>query len=162
MGKWLGLLCALQIMGNAAALAQGNPQTAWKSCQSSDADERLQGCTAVINASGFGSQTKLAEALDGRCWAYHVKEQFTRAIEDCKASIRIRPRYAYAYNNLGTAHAGLGDYQEAIAAFNAALELKPDFFWSRYNRAKAFAAIGDLDKAVSDYEYLPRVQVASA
>ena len=71
-----------------------------------------------------------------------------------KASIRIRPRYPYAYNNLGTAYAGVGDYQEAIAAFNAAIELKPDFFWSRYNRAKAFAVIGAMDKAAGDYEYL--------
>ena len=108
----------------------------------------------MINASGFGSQSKLADALDGRCWAYHVKEQFSHAIDDCKPSIRIRPRYPYAYNNLGTAYAGLGNYQDAIAAFNVALELKPDFFWSRYNRAKASAAIGDLDSAVSDYEYL--------
>jgi tetratricopeptide (TPR) repeat protein len=83
-----------------------------------------------------------------------VKEQFAHAIDDCKASIRIRPRYPYVYNNLGTAYAGLGNYQDAIAAFNTALELKPDFFWSRYNRAKAFAAIGAVDKAIDDYEYL--------
>jgi tetratricopeptide (TPR) repeat protein len=108
----------------------------------------------VINASGFGSQSKLADALDGRCWAYDVKEQFTRAIEDCKASIRIRPKYPYVYNNLGTDFAGLGDYQEAIAAFNTAIELKPEFFWSRYNRAKAFASIGEVDMAVRDYGYL--------
>jgi tetratricopeptide (TPR) repeat protein len=154
MGKWLALLCAAQVLSAAAALAQGGSQAALKACQSSDAEERLRGCTVVINAGGFGSQPKLADALDGRCWAYHVKEQFTRAIDDCKASIRIRPRYPYAYNNLGTAYAGLGNYQDAIAAFNAALELKPDFFWPRYNRAKAFAAVGDLNCAADDYEYL--------
>lgn len=154
MPKWLVLLCALQTMCSVAASAQSNSQTAWKACQSSDADERLWGCTAVINANGFGSPSKLADAFDGRCWAYHVKGQFNRAVEDCKASIGIKPNYPYSYNNLGTAYVGLGDYAGAIAAFNTAVELKPDFFWSRYNRAKAFVAFGEPDKAVNDYEYL--------
>ena len=154
MKKLLPLLCVAQILCSTSLFAQSSSQPAWKACQSSDAEERLRGCTAVINAGGFGSTSKLADALDGRCWAYHVKEQFAHAIDDCEASIRIRPRYPYAYNNLGTAYAGVGNYQDAIAAFNAALELKPDFFWSRYNRAKAFAAIGEVGKAVGDYEYL--------
>jgi tetratricopeptide (TPR) repeat protein len=154
MGRWLALACAAQVLSSAAALAQGGSLAAWKACQSSEAEERLRGCTAVIDAGGFGSLSKLADALDGRCWAYHVKKQFTRAIGDCRASIRMRPRNPYAYNNLGTAYAGLGDYQNAIAAFNTAVELKPDFFWSRYNRANAFAAFGDMESAKSDYEYL--------
>jgi predicted aspartyl protease len=154
MQKWLALLSTLQLMCAATAIAQDSSQTAWKACQSSDADERLRGCTAVIDASGFGSQSKLADAFDGRCWAHHVKQQFSRAIEDCKASIRIRPKYSYAYNNLGTAYAGLGNYADAIAAFNTAIKLKPDFFWSRYSRAKAFVALGEMDKAIADYEYL--------
>jgi clan AA aspartic protease (TIGR02281 family) len=156
MPKRLGLLCAVLFLGNVAAFAQGGSEAKWRSCQSSDADERLRGCTAVINASGFGSQSKLADAFDGRCWAYHTKEQFRRAIEDCKASIRIRPDYPYAYNNLGTAYAGLSDYTNAIVAFNTAIELKPEFFWSRYNRAKVFVALGQVGNAVNDYEYLLR------
>jgi tetratricopeptide (TPR) repeat protein len=136
------------------AMARNNLAVAWRDCQSSDADKRLSGCTSVINASGFGSPSKLADALDGRCWAYHEKEQFTLAIGDCKASIRIRPNYSYAYNNLGTAYAGLGDYENAIAAFNTAIELKPDFYWSRFNRAKALIAIGNKVNAINDYKYL--------
>ena len=154
MHKWLTLVSALQLTCSVTAFAQDNQQAAWKACQSSDADERLRGCTAVINASGFGSQSKLVDALVGRCWAYHVKQQFNRAIEDCKASIRIRPKYSYAYNNLGTAYAGLGDYADAVAAFNIAIELKPDYFRSRFSRAKAFVAPGEMDKAIADYEYL--------
>jgi tetratricopeptide (TPR) repeat protein len=154
MLKAIALLCGVIILSNVEALAQGGSQAAWKACQSSDADERLRGCTAVINANGFSSQTKLADALDGRCWAYHVKEQFSRAIEDCKASIRIRPKYPYAYNNLGTAYSGLGNYENAIAAFNIAVDLKPEFFWSRYNRAKAFIGLGQIDNAINDYQYL--------
>ena len=85
-----------------------------------------------------------------------VKQQFVQAIQDCKASIRIRPRYSYAYNNLGTAYVGLRNYEEAIKAFGIAIDLKPDFYWSRLNRAKAFVAIGLNKSAAEDYQYLLR------
>jgi predicted aspartyl protease len=136
------------------ATAQNGSAVAWKDCQSTDEDKRLSGCTVVIKADGFGSSSKLADALDGRCWAYHVKKQFARAIDDCKASIRIRPQYSYAYNNLGTAYVGLGDYEDAIKAFNVAVDLKPDFYWSRVKRAEAFVAVGRKKSAADDYEYL--------
>jgi tetratricopeptide (TPR) repeat protein len=70
------------------------------------------------------------------------------------ASIRIRPKYSYAYNNLGTAYAGLHNYEEAIKAFNIAVDLKPDFYRSRLNRAKALVAIGRNQSATEDYQYL--------
>jgi tetratricopeptide (TPR) repeat protein len=139
---------------NCIALSQAKSADAWSECRSPDADNRLRGCTIVIDANGYGSQSKLAIALDGRCWAYHVKTQFNLAIEDCMASIRLRPKYPYVHNNLGTAYAGLGNYRSAIVAFSKSIELKPDFYWSRMNRAQAFVAIGEMDEAIKDYEYL--------
>jgi tetratricopeptide (TPR) repeat protein len=130
--------------------------SAWKDCQSTDENKRLVGCTSVIDAQGFGSLSKLADALDGRCWAHNVKQQFLQAINDCNASIRIRPRYSYAYNNLGTAYLGLQNYEKAIKALNIAIDLKPDFYWSRLNRAKALVAIGRNQSAAEDYQYLLR------
>jgi len=138
------------------AAAESASTAAWKECQSTDENKRLVGCTNVINAQGFGNLSKLADALDGRCWAYNVKQQFVQAIKDCSASIRIRPRYSYAYNNLGTAYVGLQNYEEAIKAFNTAIDLRPDFYWSRLNRAKALAAIGQNQSAAQDYQYLLR------
>jgi tetratricopeptide (TPR) repeat protein len=74
-----------------------------------------------------------------------VKGQYALAIDDCKASIRIRPKYSYAYNNLGAAYLGMGDFTEAITALNKAIELKPNYFWSRLSRGRAYAAIGKRD-----------------
>lgn len=139
-------LCDLSLAQNASSTA--------RDCQSSDTDRRLSGCTKVINAHGFGSQSNLADALDGRCWAYNDKEKFTLAIADCIASIRLRPRNFYAYNNLGTAYVGVGNYKDALSAFDTAIELKPDFYWSRFNRAKALVVVGRKEDAVRDYEYL--------
>jgi tetratricopeptide (TPR) repeat protein len=133
--------------------AQSTLDGSWKGCQSSDADKRLVTCTAIINANGFGSTSRLAEALDGRCWAYNTKAQFALAVADCKTAIALRPNYFYAYNNLGTAYLGVNDYASALDALNKAIILKPDFFWSRVNRAKAYAAINNTEAAITDYEY---------
>jgi tetratricopeptide (TPR) repeat protein len=147
-------LCVLQLILGTSAFAQNASSAASKDCQSSDTNRRLSGCTEVINARGYGSQSNLADALDGRCWAYNDKEQFTLGIADCKASIHLRPRNFYAHNNLGTAYAGLGNYEDALSAFDMAIELKPDFYWSHFNRAKLLIAVGRKEDAIRDYEYL--------
>jgi tetratricopeptide (TPR) repeat protein len=125
---------------------------AWKSCQSPDADKRVVGCTVIINENGGGSRSRLSDALDGRCWAYHVKGQYALAIADCKANIAIRPNYSYSYNNLGTAYLGIGDFANAVVVLSKAIDLKPNFVWSRLNRARAYIAIGKKDEAWRDYQ----------
>ena len=125
---------------------------AWKSCQSPDADKRVVGCTVIVNENGGGSRSRLSDALDGRCWAYHVKGQYALAITDCKASIAIRPNYSFSYNNLGTAYLGMGDFANAVVALSKAIDLKPNFVWSRLNRARAYTAIGKQDEALRDYQ----------
>lgn len=135
-----------------SASPQNTISDAWKNCQSSDPDKRLAGCTKIIESKGFGSASRLSDALDGRCWAYHVKSQYDLAITDCKASLAIRPSYSYAFNNLGTAYLGLKDYANALAAFNRAIELKPTFVHSRLNRARTFAALGRDNDAKREYQ----------
>jgi tetratricopeptide (TPR) repeat protein len=130
----------------------------WKSCQSGNAEERLSGCTAIIKSEGSGSQSRLSDALDARCWAYHVKGEFVLAIDDCRASIKIRPKYSYAYNNLGAAYLGMGDFANAITVLNKAIELKPNYFWSRLNRAKAYVATGKKREALRDYQFALELQ----
>jgi tetratricopeptide (TPR) repeat protein len=125
---------------------------AWKNCQSQDTNLRVVGCTAIINADGAGSPSRLADALDARCWAFHIQAKYNEAIADCKAAIKIKPKYSYAYNNLGQAYLGLGKYREAIEVLQIAVDLKPRFFWSRLNRAKAYAALGSRDDAINEFQ----------
>jgi len=129
-----------------------SPKEAERQCQSSDPNERLVGCTAVINGRGFGSKVDLVDAFDGRCWAYNDLGQFERGLADCKASIAINPKYFYAYNNLGTSLLGLGDISNAIAAFSKSIDLKPNFVYSHVNRAKAFLTLGNQEMARKDFE----------
>ena len=132
---------------------QPPPPDAWKDCQSKDTDTRLSGCTKFIDANGTGSPSRLADALDGRCWAYIDKKQYDHAVTDCKAAIEKNPRYLYAFSHLGEALIGLKDYAGGIEALNKAIELKGNSIWARLNRAAAFEATGRAELALKDYEF---------
>jgi tetratricopeptide (TPR) repeat protein len=152
----LCVVAALSAFGMAATPAAAqklSPAEAATLCQSSDAEKRVLGCTAIIDAKGKGYQTSLADAFDGRCWAYHVLERYERAVADCRAAISLNPRHSYAYNNLGTALLGLGQLQNAIDAFTKSISLKANFIYPYLGRAKALAASGEREAARRDYEY---------
>ena len=50
---------------------------------------------------------------------------WTEAVAECQAALRLNPRSAEAYSNLGDAWRAGGNVPEAIAAFRAALQLNP-------------------------------------
>lgn len=137
--------------GSWSASAQGTPPQAWKDCQSSDADRRLAGCGLVIARGAAVSKARLADALDGRCWAHHVKGSYELAVADCKASIAMRSNYPYAYNNLASAFLGLRRYDDALAAAEKSIQLKPAFLWSHLNRARALSGLGQREAAANEY-----------
>jgi tetratricopeptide (TPR) repeat protein len=151
----MGIIMTLWAFGMAATSTRAEtfpPAQAARLCQSSEAEERILGCTVIIDARGQGYKTPLADALDSRCWGYHVLGQYERAVRDCRASIALNPRYSYAYNNLGTALLGLGQFQDAIDAFTKSIGLKANFIYPYLGRAKALAASGEREAATRDYE----------
>ncbi|MBU0547140.1 MAG: tetratricopeptide repeat protein, partial [Candidatus Omnitrophica bacterium] len=80
-------------------------------------------------------------------------------------TISKSPHKARPYNERGNAHAGKGDYAQAIADFNKAIEIDSKMHFSLknplhsysiltrvyYNRANTYQKIGKLDQAISDY-----------
>jgi tetratricopeptide (TPR) repeat protein len=152
MKKYLLALVMVAAFCGVAHADNPSRDRAQRQCQSSDTNERLTGCTIVIDADGFGSKTLLSHALDGRCWALNDLQQYDRGLVDCNASIALDPRYSYAYNNRGTSLLGLNDVRNAIAAFTKAIELKPNFIWPYLNRAKAYLTLGSTELARRDLE----------
>ena len=73
------------------------------------------------------------------------------AIADYNQAIKIKPDYAYAYNNRGSAKDDLGDYQGAIADYNQAINIKPDYADAYNNRGIAKKNLGDKQGAIADY-----------
>ncbi|MGJ0506024.1 MAG: tetratricopeptide repeat protein [Methylocystis sp.] len=82
-----------------------------KSCSAGTPDERIAGCTALI---GDLSPSELAAVYDGRCWAFNLQEDYSRALKDCDMEIQLRPDYAYAHNNRGVSLEKLGRLDEAL------------------------------------------------
>jgi tetratricopeptide (TPR) repeat protein len=69
--------------------------------------------------------------------------------------LAINPEYVEAYNNLGLAHASLGQHLEAVKAYRQALRLKPDYVESLnnlgmlyYNSASYQEAVKALERAL--------------
>lgn len=145
------LVVALWLVGIPLSHAEPSLAGAWKQCQSSDADQRIAGCSLVIFKGGTSSKGRLADALDGRCWAYHVKELYELAVADCRASISLRPDYAYSYNNLASAYLGLKQFDDAAVAASKSIELKPKFFWSHLNLARSYSGSGQIERALVEY-----------
>jgi tetratricopeptide (TPR) repeat protein len=64
---------------------------------------------------------------------------YAGTIAAAEAALKLDPRSALAYNNLGAGHAGLGEWAEAVAAEKQALVIQPDFSVAQNNLA-AYAA----------------------
>jgi tetratricopeptide (TPR) repeat protein len=121
-------------------------------CRSSDPKTRLVGCTAIIKTKARGSYFSLSDALDGRCGAYDDLAQYQQATRDCRDAITAAPERPYAYNNLGRALLGLGDFPNAIAAFSNSIERKSNLAYAYLGRAKAYKQSGKDELATKDYE----------
>jgi tetratricopeptide (TPR) repeat protein len=78
-------------------------------------------------------------------------------LENLEQNIAAPPSWktevqAYSLNGRAVAHAGLGDYERAMAEFDRSITLCPENAWAYFNRAMAYEKKGDLAKAMSDYK----------
>ncbi len=62
---------------------------------------------------------------------------YAECIRAAQQALKIDPRSAIAYNNIGAAYAGLHQWDSAIASDRAALQIKPDFTLAASNLAWA-------------------------
>jgi tetratricopeptide (TPR) repeat protein len=72
------------------------------------------------------------------------------AIYHYNEAIRLKPDYAYAYNNRGSTYARLGQYQLAIKDYNEALRLKPDYTLVYKNRGLSYIKQGNKELGCRD------------
>jgi tetratricopeptide (TPR) repeat protein len=75
---------------------------------------------------------------------------FSQAIEQFTAAIRLDPAHALAYNGRGFARFRLKQYKEAVADFDEAIRLNPGYANAYQNRGVARRALGDKAGAGAD------------
>ncbi|MBN2493093.1 MAG: tetratricopeptide repeat protein [Deltaproteobacteria bacterium] len=85
-------------------------------------------------------------------------ELLSKAIEEFKRAIELKPDFAVAYNMLGHCYLERGQWETALKHLNKAIELRPDYPAATYNRGKVYQhlSVGKrdtqlIDKAIEDY-----------
>ncbi len=79
----------------------------------------------------------------------YKKGDYDKAISDFTEAIRLKPKFAEAYNDRGAAYPRKSA-DKAISDFTEALRLNPNYALAYYNRCVAYDEKGDYDKAISD------------
>ena len=141
--------------------AQASDQTLreWGECTGRDGpipDLIIEGCSAIIQL-GRESPPQLATAFNNRGFAYKLKGDYDRALQDYDQAIRLNHNNANAYNNRGVIYKIKGEYDRAIEEYNQAIWLSNnDYPAAFFNRAKAYFAKGQYDSALADFEVVLR------
>jgi tetratricopeptide (TPR) repeat protein len=77
-------------------------------------------------------------------------------------AIRLKPDYAYAFNNRGNARRDKGDVDGALQDFNEAIQVDPGNAYAFNNRGNARRDKGDVDGALRDFNEAIRLDPGNA
>ena len=134
-----------------AGMANAQTEQERRSCSGDGAtpDQRIVGCTAVIAARPAADV--LLSAYRNRAFAFAVKGQFARALEDYDEAIRLAPNDSELFNNRGNVHRFNGDVDRALADLDQAIRLDPNNGRAYNNRGVAYRQKGDHTRAIADF-----------
>jgi tetratricopeptide (TPR) repeat protein len=75
-----------------------------------------------------------------------------KAIGHYEETIRIKPSFSKAHNNLANIYIRRGDFERALHHFNVAIRVKPDYHKALNNRAFALGELGRIDEAIEGFQ----------
>ena len=125
------------------------------------ADQRIDGCSALITAKGTRKKD-LAGAYLTRGADYLGKNDIDRAIADFNELIRLDPKFYGAFTNRGEAWRRKGEVISAIADLDRAVALNPRDSIAWFNRGITHSDKGEPEKAISDYNQAIRLKPRDA
>ncbi|HEX9121673.1 MAG TPA: carboxypeptidase regulatory-like domain-containing protein [Terriglobales bacterium] len=129
-----------------AAQDAGNPQQAavilTEASQTDPSQPVIWAALAEAERAAAGKQTDQAEK----------KAAYTRAVEDYKKAIALKPTGSY-YNNMGDAAARSGDTQTALQAYMSAASTDPsNAAQYYYNEGAVLTNTGKVDEAIQAFD----------
>jgi tetratricopeptide (TPR) repeat protein len=74
------------------------------------------------------------------------------AILAFETTIKLNPRYSYAYDNLGWIYLRRNQMDTSLEYLNQSLALRPENGWALYNRGRIYFQKGHVDAAFQDAE----------
>lgn len=77
------------------------------------------------------------------------QKKFDEVRELCTSQLRLNPREPVLWNQLGNAHLGAGDFEDALSSYAVALDCMPDNLEALLNSAYALERLGQATEALS-------------
>jgi len=102
--------------------------------------------------SGAVLKRNLWEVFHLKGFSYHRLNLFFDAKGAYEEAIRLNPRYAEAYNSLGTVLRDMQHLERALVCFTKAVSIKPDFEIARLNLGMMQLQLGQWKEGWSNYE----------
>ena len=87
----------------------------------------------------------------------HGLQRFEEALASTERAIELKPEYAEAWNNRGSALCGLGHFEEALASTERAIELKPEYAEAWNNRGSALCGLERFEEAIAHFDQALRL-----
>lgn len=118
-----------------------------------DFEKALEEARAAIEADPYD---EISHLIAGRIYTYlgdtGKPENYEKAINEFKVCVYLCPYDATAWYELGIAHAGSGNIQEAVKSWRRAVELKEDYVDAYFSLGYAKEKEKDYDSAREYYE----------
>jgi tetratricopeptide (TPR) repeat protein len=111
---------------------------------------------------GTSIQTSAARTYFSQGEEYSRKKNWNLAIQAYLEAVRLDPKFAEAWNNLGFCYRKIKQYDKAFGAYNQALDLKPDYANAHEYMARTYLAMGDKVGAMREYEILKHLDAKMA
>jgi tetratricopeptide (TPR) repeat protein len=131
-------------------------QRDWDDCRADDPDQRIAGCTSVLQEPGETLNSRAA-AYYSRGRSYEDMGDFDRAIVDYGEAIQLNPKYAEAFNARCHVRAVVGrNLQQALSDCNESLQLWPLNTITLDARGFVYLKLGQFYNALGDYDAVLR------
>ncbi len=159
IGKFVIVLTLLHLGAAIGARAESSHPDQWEAeCAGADPDKAINACTILLElipqlekyGTSYGTFTGKFHYHRGR--AHQNKKQYTLAIADLSAAIRINPKHYKAYVRRGMAYWKKDRIDLAADDLDMAARLDPSNYLPFYLRAMLNHETGRYDRAIADYE----------
>ena len=139
-----------------AAAAPLDDELLLKTCRTESTlnpvEQQIAACSEIIASSEWDTEAK-ASALNSRGRAYARKlRDLDKAIEDFDRAVVLKPDFAFAFQNRGSAWLNKGDTTRAIHNFDRAVALHPRMPLLLRDRGFALMSRGDYGDALRDFD----------
>jgi len=109
------------------------------------------------STASAGQLSPEASGFFRQALAYEKEKKWYLAIAAYGQVVRLEPKFAPAWNNMGFCYRKVQQFDQALNAYNQAITLAPDFVNPHEYLARTYLAMGNKDAAMRECEIVRRL-----